>query len=447
MPELSALRNLVPVTTLLLMAACAPAVEPPPATAAGPEFACDPDNGGIDLPEGLCAAVFADGLGIVRHVAVNADGDVYVATRPLQRRDEEGEVIQDQPGGVRALRDTDGDGRADVTETVNEVAGTGIAVHDGYLYYSSTTEVYRVALTPGELVPSAEPELIVGGFPSQGQHASKPITFDDSGSIYVTVGGPSNACQTEMRTPGSPGLDPCPQLELAGGIWRFDADAVGQSQADGQRYATGIRNAVAIDWSHQYGALYAVQHGRDSLSELFPELYTAEQRRDIPAEELFRVEEADDFGWPYCYYDPFLQARVLGPEYGGDGETVGRCAGTGETLVGFPAHWAPNDLLFYDGSGLPERYAGGLFIAFHGSWNRNGFPQAGYNVVFVPFRDGRPDGDYEVFADGFAGVDEVLTPGDAQHRPMGLAQGPDGSLFITDSRQGRIWRVRKQPDA
>ena len=104
-------------------------------------------------------------------------------------------------------------------------------------------------------------------------------------------------------------------------------------------------------------------------------------------------------------------------------------------------------MLFYEGAGLPGRYVGGLFITFHGSWNRNGFPQAGYNVVFVPFRDGLPDGEYEVFADGFAAVDEVRTPGDARHRPMGLAQGPDGSLFITDSRQGRIWRVRAEPEA
>jgi glucose/arabinose dehydrogenase len=325
------------------------------------------------------------------------------------------------------------------------VSGTGVAIHDGHLYYSSTTEVYRVALDRGELLPTGEPELIVGGFPSQGQHASKPLTFDTSGHMYVTVGAPSNACQEEMRTLESPGMDPCPQLELAGGIWRFDAATPGQSQADGIRYATGIRNAVALDWDTATDSLYAVQHGRDSLSELFPDLFTREQRTEIPAEELFRVGEGDDFGWPYCYYDPFQERKVLAPEYGGDGQEVGRCADVAPTLIAFPAHWAPNDMLFYTGSELPGAYRGGLFIAFHGSWNRMP-PQAGYNLVFVPFSDGMPAGAWEIFADGFAGPGEIATPGDAEHRPMGLAQGPDGTLYITDSRQGRIWRVRARPE-
>lgn len=438
-------RSLVALLAAALcpLVSCAPAPDPGPA---GPAFSCDPDNGGITLPDGLCAAVFADELGVVRHITVNDNGDVYVATRPIQRRDEDGEVIVDRPGGVHALRDEDGDGRADRIERVNDVAGTGVGIHAGHLYYSSTTELYRAPLTGGDLLPTGEPELVVGGFPSQGQHASKPFAFDAEGNVYVTVGGPSNACQEQMRTPGSPGLDPCPQLELAGGIWRFDADTAGQSQADGTRYATGIRNAVALDWNHAAGSLYAVQHGRDSLSELFPELFTMEQRTELPAEELFRVGMGDDFGWPYCYYDPFQQKRVLAPEYGGDGQEVGRCADTAPTLIGFPAHWAPNDMLFYTGAGLPERYRGGLFIAFHGSWNRMP-PQAGYNVVFVPFADGSPAGDWEVFADGFAGTEQIDSPGDAQHRPMGLAQGPDGSLYVTDSRQGRIWRVRAEPEA
>jgi glucose/arabinose dehydrogenase len=434
-------RHPLPLTLALVLALAACSTTPDEAPVA--DFPCDPDNGGITLPDGLCAAVFADDLGIVRHIAVAGNGDVYVARRPIRRRDDAGEIVQDNPGGVAALRDTDGDGRADVVESVNDVPGTGVAVHDGHLYYSSTTEVLRLPLD-GSLVPEAEPELIVGGFPSQGQHASKPITFDADGNLYVTVGAPSNACQEAMRTPGSPGMDPCPQLEVGGGIWRFNATLPGQTQAEGIRYATGIRNAVALDWNPRDDALYVVQHGRDSLDELFPELFTAEQRAEIPAEELFRVGEGDDFGWPYCYYDPFLDRRVLAPEYGGDGEEVGRCADTAPTLVAYPAHWAPNDMLFYQGERLTARYDGGLLIAFHGSWNRQGFQQQGYRVVFQPFADGMPAGEWETFADGFAGVDEIRTPGNAEHRPMGLAQGPDGSLYITDSRQGRIWRVRAE---
>jgi glucose/arabinose dehydrogenase len=109
--------------------------------------------------------------------------------------------------------------------------------------------------------------------------------------------------------------------------------------------------------------------------------------------------------------------------------------------MAFPAHTAPNDLLFYTASQFPESYLQGAFIAFHGSWNRSPKEQEGYYVAFVPFRDGLPSAEWEVFADGFAGHKPVLSPGDAVHRPMGLAQGPDGSLYVSDSRRGTVWRI------
>ncbi len=421
----------------LLAAGCAPAAPP------APSFACAGDNGGITLPDGFCATVYADGIGPARHLTVAANGDVYVSRLASRRRNDEGEIVVDSPGGVLALRDTDGDGVADTQENVTELAGTGIALHDGYLYFASTTEIWRVARAAGELIPGGAPELIVGGFPSQGQHASKPFTFDDQGGMYVTVGAPSNACQEAMRNPGSPGLDPCPQLELQGGIWRFDASRAGQLHSDdGRRYATGIRNAMGLDWNHRAGGLYAIQHGRDSLAGLWEGLFTLEQSAEIPAEELFRIGDGDDFGWPYCYYDPISDQKVLSPEYGGDGIAVGRCADVAATIAAFPAHWAPNDLLFYAGGTFPAHYDGGAFVAFHGSWNRGPYAQEGYRVVFVPFADGLPAGEYESFASGFAGADAIMTPGEAAHRPGGLAQGPDGSLYIADDRGGRVWRIR-----
>jgi len=112
--------------------------------------------------------------------------------------------------------------------------------------------------------------------------------------------------------------------------------------------------------------------------------------------------------------------------------------------MGFPGHWAPNGLLIYSGNQFPERYKNGAFIAFHGSWNRGAKNQAGYLVAFVPLgKDGKPTGKYEVFANGFAGTD-TPSPGGAKSRPMGLAQGPDGSLYITDSQKGKVWRVMYQ---
>jgi glucose/arabinose dehydrogenase len=131
----------------------------------------------------------------------------------------------------------------------------------------------------------------------------------------------------------------------------------------------------------------------------------------------------------------------LNPEYGGDGQKVGRCDQYALPLVAFPGHWAPNDLLFYTGTQFPAQYRGGAFIAFHGSWNRAPLPQKGYNVTFVPFSGDKVSGKYEVFADGFAGKMPLAQPNDAVARPEGLAVGPDGSLYVTEGQKGRIWRV------
>lgn len=392
----------------------------------------DPDNGSIQLADGFAAYVVADSLGGARHIAVNDNGDIYIKMRNT-----------DNGGGVVALRDTTGDGRADIQEYFTDHGGTGIGIYNGYLYFSSDTVVYRVKLNEGELVPSGEPEVIVEGFMPQQSHASKPFTFDGNGNIFVTVGAPSNACQEPDRTPGTAGQDPCPQLERQGGIWRFDANKANQMQEDGIRYATGIRNAVALDWNNNVNELYALQHGRDQLSNLWPDLYDTIQSAELPAEEFLRVTEGSDFGWPYCYYDAEKQLKVMAPEYGGDGTEVGRCENAEDPIMAFPAHWAPNDLVFYNGEMFPDQYQNGAFIAFHGSWNRAPMPQQGYLIAFVPFDgNGQPAGEYVRFADQFAGAGEsIVSPGDAEFRPTGLAVGPDGSLYITDDQKGRVWRV------
>src|SRR5690349_518404 len=121
------------------------------------------------------------------------------------------------------------------------------------------------------------------------------------------------------------------------------------------------------------------------------------------------------------------------------GKTIGVCAEKKAPIASFPAHWAPNDLVLYGAEQFPAAYRDGAFIAFHGSWNRAPFPQGGYNVVFQPLKDGKFSGKFVVFADGFAGADKE--PGKAEHRPSGVAVGPDGSLYISDDQNGRIWRV------
>ncbi len=392
---------------------------------------CDPENGSITLPDGFCANVFADGVPNARHLAVTADGDVYVALRGSRRGS--------APAGVMALRDTDGDGQADVRERFDDAGGTGVALHDGYLYFGRNDAVVRYRLTPGDLVPAGPAETIVTGLPDTRSHRAKSIAITGDGRLFVNVGSPSNACQREGRTEGSPGLDPCPQLETRAGVWVFDADGQNQRQEDGERFATGLRNTVALALNPADGELYGVVHGRDQLNTLWPDLYTAQQNAELPSEKLVRIQQGDDFGWPYCYYDPELARLVRAPEYGGDGQRAGRCTTKKEPLAAYPAHWAPNGLLFYTGMSFPERYREGAFIAFHGSWNRAPLPQAGYKVVFQPFADGAPTGTFETFADGFAGGDK--SPRGADHRPVGLAQGPSGELYISDDRGGRIWRV------
>lgn len=388
------------------------------------------DNGGLTLPQGFQAVVVADSLGYGRHITVNDNGDVYM----ILRRADDGK-------GLVALRDEDGDGVADSTAYFGNVQGTGIQLYNGYLYYSSTTEVKRYKLADDELVPASESETVVSGFPEQGQHAAKSFTFDDSGNLYVNVGAPSNACQQESRTPGSPGMEPCQQLERQGGIWQFSATALNQTQKDdGTRYATGIRNAVALDWNSQIGSLYAVQHGRDQLNTLWPDRFTEKENAELPAEEFFKVNEGDNFGWPYSYYDWQQNAKMISPEYGGDGETPVEEGRFENPVAAYPGHWAPNDLLFYTANQFPEKYKNGAFIAFHGSWNRAPRPQQGYKVVFQPFQNDTVSGDYSEFATGFAEM-ENPQPGSAEHRPMGFAIGPDGSLYISDSRQGKIWRI------
>jgi len=163
----------------------------------------------------------ADSIGRARHLDVAPNGDIYLKTRSKE-------------GGIAALRDTTGDFRADVIERFSDMTKpgngilweTGMAVHDGYIWASNTEAVYRWPMPEdGGLVPDGDPEIVVSGFPEQEAHDSKSITFDESGHLYVNVGAPSNACQEDSRTPGSPGRDPCPELERHAGIWRFDAGA------------------------------------------------------------------------------------------------------------------------------------------------------------------------------------------------------------------------------
>lgn len=399
-----------------------------PANHAAAAPACDPDNGGLKLPAGFCAQVVADGVVQARHMAVAPNGDLFVTLRRPQ-----GGV------GIVALRDTNNDGKMDLQERFGTDGATGIALRNGYLYVATRTSVLRYKMTPGNLKPSGPAETVVSGLPGSAAHADKGIAFDGKGSLYVNIGAPSNACQEPDRQVRVPGQEPCRLLEKHGGIWRFSESKLGQTQADGERYATGMRQMIALAWHADN--LFVAMHGRDQLNTMWPGMFTDQDNAELPSETLLRVERGSDFGWPYCYHDPKQNKLFVNPEYGGDGKKTDRCSQFTNPIVAFPAHWAPNDLMFYTGTQFPAKYRGGAFIAFHGSWNRAPLPQGGYNIVYVPFRGASPSGNYEVFADGFAGKMPLRDPNDASYRPEGVAMAGDGSLYISEGQKGRIWRV------
>ena len=333
---------------------------------------------------------------------------------------------------------------------------TGLAIHDGYLYFSSMTTIYAVRLDDN-LVPSGSAEVVVGELPqSASGHRTKPITFDPAGNLYTQVGSPSNTCQTESGTPGSPGLAPCTQLDEHGGVFRFSAAARNQNHArDGYRYSTGHRNVVALEWNAAAGALYLAMHDRDGLSRLWPEHYTEADDIELPAEEFHRLDEGDDLGWPYTYWDPIRNERMVMPEYGGDGETPAEAGLYKDPLIGFPGHWAPDDIVFYTGEQFPERYRNGAFLAFHGPVSpRRADPGAGvaapggfrtgkgYSVVFVPMdAAGEITGDWEFFADDFErlaeGTDSTEIGRPAVVWPSGRRVHSTSSMHA----DGRIWIV------
>jgi glucose/arabinose dehydrogenase len=399
-------------------------------------FAADEPDG-LRLPPGFHATVVAESLGPIRHLAVRDNGDVYVSTP----RDQQG---NGKGGGIIALHLDASHKAVDVQHFGSVDGGTGIAFHGGMLYASSPSGIYRFSFDGSALVPTKAPEVIVDGMPVEHpgfNRANRPIAFDTSGHVFVSVEAPSNFCRDPNAKPGAPpvGPTPCPDLAGRAGIWRFSAEKTGQQfPTDGEQWATGIRDMTALAWSRADGNLYALMHGIDSLNRTWPAVITAEDE-DHVADEMHRVTKGTDFGWPYTYFDGARNQRIVSPEYGGDGKRVATGNYSTPVLTFHSRRAAPVDILFYSGSSFPANYRDGAFIALHGIANRNG-----YNVVFVPFNKTGRAGEPTVFADGFAAFN-ASTPARAKYRPIGVAIGPDGSLYVADSQVGRIWRIAYEP--
>ena len=396
---------------------------------------CAPDNGGINLPSGFCASVFADSLAGPRHVWVAANGDVFVS---LAGRGGRGGTPS-QPGGIIVLRDANRDGRAEtIKDVVRGFSTSEVALFDNHLYTENGTSVFRFPLKSGELGAIGPADTIVSGMPGGGNHPRKTFAIGRDGSLYVNVGSATNVCDARGTDAKHP-PDPCPEVETRAAIWKYSARKRGQTFASGEHFARGYRNGVGLTMGPD-NRLWGVQHGRDVLFQNFPQYFDQKFGAENPAEELLQVNKGDDFGWPYCFYSNVEKKLVDAPEYGGDGKKTTRCASKKEPVAAYPGHWAPNALTFYTGKMFPQKYRDGVFIAFHGSWNRDPEPQAGYRVVFQPLRNGRASGAYETFADKFS-PNSGAEAGSANRRPTGVAVGPDGSLYISDDATGRIWKV------
>ena len=417
-------------------------------TAPNQNVVCDAGNGGITLPAGFCATVVADlktdgAPALARHMVVTPSGDLFVAINNPRNAN--------PSFGIIGLRDRDGDGHyEEQTQFSPGLGGSGITWNQGILYFGANDRIVRYTLPDGQLTPTGNSEIVVSGLPSTGDHVSKTVVFADAQTLLVNIGSASNACQVDNRVALSPGVSPCPELPVRAGVWAFNPSATNQTQAMGRRYATGYRNMVALAMNPQNQTLYGVQHGRDMLFENWPAFFTVAEDAVLPAEEFSRITDGSNNGWPYCFFDAvFENKKLLAPEYGGDGQKVTGsgfdCASYNQPLATFGAHWAPNGLHFYSGTQFPAKYRGGAFIAFHGGFDRAPLPNEGYKVMFLPMgTNGTPSGVAETFADGFAASTGAL-PATAVHRPVGVTEGPDGSLFVSDDKGGRIWRIIYKP--
>ncbi len=371
----------------------------------------------IMLPPGFTATIISEGLVGARHLAANKQEGLYVKLSKLK-------------GGKGIIYLKNLNGKFVEQAAFGDYPGTGIYIKNDYLYASSNDDVYRYKLdNNGEVINPDEPEKIIVGLVNRNRDNSKSIAVDNNDNIYVNVGSYLGSCLVDPLSKQAP--NPCPLLDSVGGIWQFKINKLNQQYKDAVHYATGFKNVVGLDWNSNTKSLFVMQHGRDQLHDLYPEYFTAEQSGLLPAETMYEVRKGSDGGWPYVYYDQFQHKKILSPEYGGDGKKTSK-ENALDPIVAFPAHLAPNGLLFYTGNSFPKRYQNGAFIAFHA---KSPELQKGYIVAFVPFKNGKPSGNWEIFADNF------LTDKD-QHKPCGLAQGQDGSIYVSDDAKGTIYRIR-----
>ncbi|SDF75709.1 Raf kinase inhibitor-like protein, YbhB/YbcL family [Duganella sp. OV458] len=340
----------------------------------------------IKAPPGFTVTAFATGLKNIRIIAVAADGTMYVS-----RRDQ---------GDVLMFKDANQDGVADgpgVT-VASRPGAHGLAIRDGKLYLATVKEVFVADIQrDGGLSPL---KLIIGDLPDAGQHPNRTLAFGPDGMLYISAGSTCNVCN-ENNPENATMLRATP---------------------DGKQrtiFATGLRNTIGYDWHPRTGELWGMDHGIDFLGD------------DEQKEELNKLERGKQYGWPHVYGDGAIYPQSTPP---GDISKQEWKAHSEPMVLGYTAHAAPMQMLFYRATAFPAEYQGDAFVTMRGSWNRS--TPSGYEIVRVRFADGQPKS-IEPFVTGF------LTDGGKTHiaRPVGLAVAADGSLLMADDANGVLYRI------
>lgn len=333
----------------------------------------------LQLPPGFRIALFADDVRNARSMALGAQGTVFVGTRDA--------------GNVYALVH-DGQRATAVKRIASGLESpNGVAFRDGALYVAEISRILRFDAIEARLDDPPAPVVVTDAFPDDGHHGWKFIAFGPDGKLYVPVGAPCNICEPSARHAL---------------IARIGADGSGYEVV-----ARGVRNSVGFDWNPADGSLWFTDNGRDWLGD------------DSPPCELNRVAQpGQHFGYPYCH-----GGDVADPEYGGEAHA---CKDYVAPQVRFGAHTAPLGMRFYDGAMFPPEYRGDVFVAQHGSWNRS--RKVGYQLVRVRIEDGRAVG-AEPFVHGW------LQGQDVSGRPVDVLVMPDGSMLVSDDKNGAIYRI------
>lgn len=337
----------------------------------------------IVLPQGFHINVFAKELPGARMLEVTDNGDVLVSLPASGRV-------------VLLQRDDNGDGTSDgrIDLVSNLDRPHGLDIHEGWLFIAEADALGRIRFDSNDRMTSGEYEQIVTGLPRGGNHWSRSVRIGPDGLIYVSVGSSCNVC-----------IENDPRRAA---ILRFNLDGSGS-----EIFASGLRNTVGFDWRPDTGSLYGVDNGRDLLGD------------DFPPCELNLIEQGGFYGWPYANGN-----KLPDPDLG-EGRTA-EIRGSIAPVHGFAAHTAPLGMAFLRNSELPENYRQALLVALHGSWNRS--ERQGYEVVSLHFQDN--GGILErKFASGFE-IDE-----DVIGRPVDVAEGINGEIYISDDYTGMVYRV------